>query len=334
MRANPVVSLLLVCVSLLAVRPAAAQQNPEREARSTTPTSTYRAHLLAVDGAGIATGAALMQFAGRRRDTQGKLSLLSSGMYGVGLVGAPTVHWIHRSGEDGFVSLALRAAMPPAGALLFSGINCVGKAGEARDGCGREGAAGGFLVAQVGASVIDLLRLDTVPNRARPGRIGTWYGWQTLLVDGAGLAAGTAMALAADYQGDPELRVHFPAYAVAIGPLLTGMLGTPIVHFAHGEWRTALADIGVRWLGVPLVSVAGIAGYCGATGGEEACVPSGAGWGLLAGTLLGASYDATVLAYESVEEPPGGTPDKQALHVVPSFQITPDRLTLSLGGRF
>jgi hypothetical protein len=121
----------------------------------------------------------------------------------------------------------------------------------------------------------------------RPRR--EWYGWQTLLVDGAALAM--VYAAADQHTHDAPTLAY-----VALG---TNVLGPPVVHWAHGNVGRGLGSLLIRGGSWALVFAA-IAG----NGSDNASVGL---FGVL-GILAAPAIDAAVLAYEdpkpSVSTPP------------------------------
>src|SRR5215467_11328850 len=88
------------------------------------------------------------------------------------------------------------------------------------------------------AIALALLVLPAIA-RADEERETRWYGWQTLLVDGAAIGLGVATRNAGVFLG---------AYA----------LGAPIVHVAHERFGEAAGSLGLR---VVMPLAAGGAGY-------------------------------------------------------------------------
>lgn len=128
-------------------------------------------------------------------------------------------------------------------------------------------------------------------NRARP----TWYGWQTLLADGASIAVTPAVPL------------------VGLGGYV---LGGPIVHLAHGRVGAALGSLGLR-VGAPIAG--GTAAYLiqGKCRGDFCGVAPllGAGVGLISAIAL----DSALLARAPGEETPRAERrDAKAPRFVPS----------------
>jgi hypothetical protein len=102
-----------------------------------------------------------------------------------------------------------------------------------------------------------------VPPAAVPPPRRRWYGWQTVIIDGiaiavaAPIAAGACNVTTRHYEdGGPTLvtRNEEPRCAdVVLGAGVLAILGTPIVHAAHGRWgggwwnvRRASGDAGPR----------------------------------------------------------------------------------------
>lgn len=125
---------------------------------------------------------------------------------------------------------------------------------------------------------------STAPMASRtfqrpPRRV--WYGWQTLVVDGAGLLVG---ALAASNESS------------GIGALasLNYAFGAPIVHAAHGEGIRSLASIGLR---TALPGAVGLLGYA-LSDGNGSSADSAVYTGIVLGALGAIAIDAGVVAYE------------------------------------
>ncbi len=113
----------------------------------------------------------------------------------------------------------------------------------------------------------------------------SWYGWQTLGTDAAGI--GLLIAAGASPENSGVL--------IGVGaPML--VLGAPVVHAAHGRWGTGAASLGIR-VGVILVSSLSFSGNCSGECGEQWLLP-------LLLVPLPTVIDATVLAYESAPRLP------------------------------
>jgi hypothetical protein len=142
---------------------------------------------------------------------------------------------------------------------------------------------------------------ESVGLRHRPKKV--WYGWQTLVVDGAGLLVG---ALAASNDSGGMAGVASLNYAV----------GAPIVHAAHGEGIRALASIGLR---TALPGAVGLLAYAVSDNSSDESAIYG---GIVLGAIGAMALDAGVLAYE---EHCGCDRDAKAAKksVAKSFSITP-----------
>jgi hypothetical protein len=139
---------------------------------------------------------------------------------------------------------------------------------------------------------------DEVPSEGAPAPAARqhveWYGWQTLLADGISLGT---MPL--------ELSSNNPSASYLFYASLSGYtFGAPAVHAAHGRWRLAVADLGLRVGAVAVGSLAGAAiGKPGAPSGCDAriaaCLTDDSN-GLFIGATIGAIaaslLDASLLA--------------------------------------
>jgi tetratricopeptide (TPR) repeat protein len=129
-----------------------------------------------------------------------------------------------------------------------------------------------------------------------------WYGWQTLVVDGAAVLLGVAGAVLAVSSSSGE-SAGVPVASLGV---ITYFLGGPSVHVAHNNLGRGLGSLGLR-IGVPIV---GGAIGCAANdrSGEFRCLA-----GFVIGAALGAVpaviIDAGVLAWstEEQESEPGST---------------------------
>ncbi|MDB4942226.1 MAG: hypothetical protein JWP97_1760 [Labilithrix sp.] len=154
-----------------------------------------------------------------------------------------------------------------------------------------------------------------------------WYGWQTLVVDGATLLIGGAAAGGSDQLG--------------AGIIVGGyFLGGPIVHWAHGNVGMGFADLGIR-IGAPLVL--GVGGYYASGGGShnggDDLGPALVGvLGTVIGVASAIAIDAAVLAREPVnkddDEEEDAKNETPAYHKVASRNpFVPGSLTPTLGPR-
>ena len=162
-------------------------------------------------------------------------------------------------------------------------------------------ATGTFFVAML-VSRVSLAQ--STPPEFEPE--GTWYGWQTLAMDGAvALSTVSVLTMAEDKDG----------YVL---PLLAWyVVGVPIVHAIHRNGYFAAASVGMRLLAPPI-------GYAiGASLGGPASFPGSdeAGYGLLVGIGCAVLVDSLVFAWEPLES------DDARLELAPSVWALP-----ALGG--
>ncbi|MDP3221072.1 MAG: hypothetical protein Q8S73_43715 [Deltaproteobacteria bacterium] len=109
---------------------------------------------------------------------------------------------------------------------------------------------------------------DTPPSRH-------WYGWQPLIVDGIAYSLGTGGLF----------TQNFALYIALNTPIL---LGTPIVHWAHGNVGAGFGSLGLRLIPIGVMFY----GAYGAGGGV-----------IVAGGLVGlgiVALDAFLFSYETV----------------------------------
>jgi hypothetical protein len=183
-----------------------------------------------------------------------------------------------------------------------------------------------------------------------------WYGWQTLVVDGA--AIGT-MGLAFAVKDQNASAGSSLAYL----SMATYALGPPIVNLAHGNTRGALRSVGIR-VGAPLVAgfvlgaIGGAIGFAVASpyrckplftfddnAPETSCAGLGAAVGFGLGAFSGglAGYGAAVisdaaLAYDApaVEnEKAPATRSQGTWSIAPKVALSPNGgAQLGVGGAF
>ena len=130
-----------------------------------------------------------------------------------------------------------------------------------------------------------------------------WYGWQTLVVDGASLALGTA-AIGLSGSSSSGSEVGNVAGVLTVSALV---LGGPIVHAAHGNWEKAGGSLGLR-LGAPAAGALGgfLVGSasCPHDDSDVPCSAVGGGIGLIAGAATAIIVDVAVLANEPEPKAP------------------------------
>ena len=149
-----------------------------------------------------------------------------------------------------------------------------------------------------------------------------WYGWQTLVADGAALAA---LMVGASYAAKDS-----PLSGMGLGIYL---LGAPTVHMVHDRAGVGLASFGMR-VAAPVVGAAigvGMAdcdssredrGWCGMNEGAV---------GLLIGAGAAIAIDAAVLARKPAPE---RRRIATAPRLAPAIALTPERRALVLSGTF
>jgi len=133
-----------------------------------------------------------------------------------------------------------------------------------------------------------------------------WYGWQTLIVDGASIATGSVLASTLEF--DPNEQ---PSDLGLIGATWYGLgaVGAPAVHYAHGNAGVGAASLSLRVLVPPVAGFVGFLGTCMGRGDiEHDCVVDGYTGGTLVGLAGVATIDAALLAWE--RERPEATPTR------------------------
>ena len=157
-----------------------------------------------------------------------------------------------------------------------------------------------------------------------------WYGWQTLIADGAsvslflgGLASETPGLTTAGY--------------------LSFVLATPITHWVHGNIGAGFGSIGIRLVMPPLAGLIGaFAGLAVATNGDKGSIGeigSGVGLGFIVGTTLGtlgcSAIDAFALGYEKVTPVPQARLGKPRPYTLaPTLDLRSERAALGVRGTF
>jgi hypothetical protein len=165
-----------------------------------------------------------------------------------------------------------------------------------------------------------------------------WYGWQTLIVDGASVGI---------------MIIGGLAQSAAIGATggLVYLGGPAAVHFGHGNVGMGFASMGLR-VGAPivgaLIGLAAGAGACSSRSGNGDCLAVGASLGFLGGYVTAVAVDAAVLAYDEPKreapksgsgEPPAvasAAPRKAAPAVqwTPTAAATPQGASVGVAGTF
>jgi hypothetical protein len=154
-----------------------------------------------------------------------------------------------------------------------------------------------------------------VEPRTRP----RWYGWQTLVVDGATLSVFVTAAVAGS--GDEKLGAK-----LAVLGLASYELGPGIVHFVHGNPGRGFASFGIRF-GLPLTGA--FIGASAASGCDGfLCEAGGAAVGALLGVGGAIAIDAALFAYEDPKSRPASR-----VWLRPLFSFTPQRALIGLAGQ-
>ena len=320
-------SIALVALALLAPLHASAQAPAPPVLAPAPPEPTpvwtesvwYSHQLLLMDAAAIGGGVLVGAF-NDGSDRQQAGDVIASA-WGLGAVGSMAVHSAHENAALGLAGVSVRLLLPPVAAVLGVAGQCVATAGD--DDCTAQGGRGGFVLGMVGASLIDAFAFGrTVPERVdEPKELRRWYGYQTLVIDGAALAGSLALTVGRERSD----RTDNGARMLAL-PYLIGFLVSPWVHAFHGRVGTAFGSLALRALAPALGAVAGLSGLCAASGSEKRCQKEGAVWGLFAGALLVAAIDIGAMSYETVD------PAESAALVVPFVAPLDDGVIAGLSG--
>ncbi len=136
----------------------------------------------------------------------------------------------------------------------------------------------------------------TKPAETEPPGDATWYGMQTLAVDGAGLLAGGIAAATLDFSPRHEPPTLGLVAGVWYG---VGAVGAPAVHYANGNVGLGMASLGFRTLIPPVTGFFGLIGVCVGRGDfEHDCVVDGYVGGTVFGLASAAAIDAGLLAWD------------------------------------
>jgi hypothetical protein len=274
---------------------AAAAPVPAATATNFEPGRVYPLETLSVDAAGLLTGLIASQTLNFGEGRQPPaLGLAAAIWYGVGAAGAPAVHYAHGNRGVGFESLSMRLLLPPLTAFVGFLVVCSSQNDFNHD-CVVQGYSVGAFVGVLATAAFDAA-LAYQPPKARTKPKEHWYGAPMLAIDVAGLALG-----AYGYTDQSARKTSLPLSLFA-GAYTFGFIGAPIVHFANGHVAKGFLSLGLRLGAPPLIGpLAGLMGYCAATGGTRGCTQTGIGYGLLGGTLAVALFDTFSLAYDSDE---------------------------------
>lgn len=148
-------------------------------------------------------------------------------------------------------------------------------------------------------------------------RATVWYGWQTLLADGAGILI--------------SATAETPAGFVA-----GSFIAPPVIHLAHGRPLAALESGGLR-LGLPLAGGLVGAGIM-ANSNDDYAVLGGVAIGATLGYLTAVIVDAAVLGYEKPSGPAaavvGKRPHPPGVILQPTFQARKSGGEIGIVGAF
>jgi hypothetical protein len=249
----------------------------------------YGWQILATDASALALGLAI----GAASDDQGnrRFGDAVASAWGLGMLGSLSVHAAHDNGGRGLAGMGYRLVAPPVVSVIGLGFGCL--LSSIADNCASDSARWGFALGAIGTTALDV---GLLAYERRPAEPREWYGWQALVIDGAALTAGVIATVRRD---EPDRRKRIGGLAVL--PYVIGVLISPWVHAFHGRWGTALGSLALRAFAPALGVLAGLAGYCAASGGADECTGDGAVYGLLAGTILTATIDIALMSHESVD---------------------------------
>lgn len=147
----------------------------------------------------------------------------------------------------------------------------------------------------------------------------TWYGWQTLIVDGASLSS---VLLGASLE-----RSSGSGGGALVGAGLLGYeFGPGIVHFVHRNPGRGFASFGVR-LGMPLAGAFLGASLFSNCDGYQ-CEGDGAGAGFLLGMVGAIAIDAAVFAYDDQRS----RAPRAGPRLLPLASLRPGHAWLGIGG--
>jgi hypothetical protein len=230
---------------------------------------------------------------------------------------------------------------------------------SARTGVMMRSCFGGFVAAFVTLSALPALA-DDAPATPAPAQSSasepaarrsstTWYGYQTLAMDGVALAL---------FIPDAASNYNSGMQGFGVGALVMYGAGAPLVHFSHGHVGKGFLDLGLRII-APVIAggvggVIGSAAYQPSPRCQQAPPPGWQGLGTAVGcalepefaTLLGveigglvgmvtaSGVDALVIAREPAardddpsthaNEPAVSSPIRRAT-LQPAFGVSPER---------
>jgi hypothetical protein len=271
--------------------PPVAQPGAEMPAPAPPPDRAwYGWQILIADGLALVGGTVLAEVS----DLEGERGFGDqvSATWALGMFGSMAVHGANRRPLASLASVSQRLIIPPVASVFGIAGYCL--AAEIADGCAGTGARWGFAAGVGAAALIDALAL----SQNRLGGSQGWYGSSVLAVDALGLGLGL-FSLGRVDDGD---RID-DVLALGASHYVVSMFGAPWVHGANGHWLRALGSFGIRSLTPGLLAAGGVVGYCAASGGSNGCSNHGAAFGLALGSLLAATLDVTVLAWDEHRTP-------------------------------
>jgi hypothetical protein len=276
--------------STSAQRGAAVRAAPAADPAPAVGGGWYGWQILATDASALALGLAI----GAASDDHGnrRFGNVVAATWGLGMLGSLSVHAAHENGGRALAGMGYRMVVPPVVSFVGMGFGCL--LSSIADDCASDSARWGFALGALGTTALDV---GLLAYERRPTEPRSWYGWQTLVIDGAALTAGVIVILRGD---EPDRRKRYAGMAVL--PLVTGLLISPWVHAFHGRWGTALGSLGLRAFAPALGALVGLSGYCAATGGADDCTGDGAVYGLLGGTVLTAAIDIGLMSHDASAE--------------------------------
>ena len=243
--------------------------NSQASLEESGPPRSYAWQLLLVDVAGLLAGVGV---AASVDSEASQFGMVAATWYGVGLIGAPAVHYGNGKWPLGMASFGFRALVPP----------LIGVSGLVSACLTRTTQLGLFEPAGPRHAVRPRGRCCVRRARARARHTTaplerSWYGLQTLALDAIGYGIGAFLTMREPREGEQAAP-----RALAVGHELR--VATIGCARALRAWqrRDRLRIAGMRLISGPMGAVFGVMGACAATAGEDDCAEHGAQLGLLA----------------------------------------------------
>ncbi len=164
----------------------------------------------------------------------------------------------------------------------------------------------------------------TAPVRAERRPLSVSYAWQTVAADGVGVSL-LLVGVASSSNG---------AMIVGTG---TFLLGTPLVHLAHGNPGRAVGSLALRGALPTLAFAAGYTAFHRSDQGTHELFPSGFGEGVLlgiGGIVACVAIDALLLAEETPAAPARPQAPISRLSVSPQLAYIRGGAVAGVGGAF